>query len=168
MPIAECSVLPTATEFPSAMWRSACSCLGRSCSPSQLGEFRLLGLNAPITGVNLLARAGDWWQKGPDPALITDADGQVASEADLTDPNYKTAGNVHSANFTGGAFRKGELVALWDDASQTAAEVEVGLTHQTQNVPNRPRPTKLHLAFHDGVEWSNNTGSVVVRVSWLT
>jgi hypothetical protein len=127
------------------------------------------GLNVNITKVNLEARTTDQWQKGPNPALITNADGLVGSEADLADPNYKTGGNVHSANITGGAFRKGELVALWDDGTQTATEVRVGLTNPLQNVPTTgQRPTRLHLAFHDGVEWVNNTGSVVVRVTWRT
>ncbi len=124
------------------------------------------GLNATITKVNLAARATDRWQKGPAAALITDADGLVGSEANLADPNYKTVAAAHAANITGMAFRKGRLVALWDDGSQTATEVDVGLSNPMQNLPGGTRPAKLHLAFHDGVEWSNNTGSVVVQVSW--
>lgn len=171
------SVFPVVVDARCCLWLSFADNVAVLPNGEQHPEYRPIALLVPdkdamnvgITKVDLAARLMDRWQKGPDPLLITDADGLAGSEADLADPNYKTGGNVHSANITGGAFRKGELVALWDNGTQIATEVEVGFTHPLQVIPtNAARPTKLHLAFHDGVEWSNNTGSVVVQVSWQT
>lgn len=136
------------------------------------------GLEVAITKVELAARTTDRWQKGPNLALVTDANGLAGSEAGLADLTYKTAGKIHSQDITGGDFRKGELVALWDyGAALPTTEKEVGLPavgapRPTLDVEPHPasgaRPSRLQLAFHDGVQWSNNTGSVVVQVSWKT
>ncbi len=133
-----------------------------------------------ITRVKLAAKndAEDVWSHD-NGGHTTDADGRMDTGAVPLNPAYQAEycdAGIGSNVIAGATLRLNQLVALWEypAGDQTAAnptqELGIGLTETTLNVATagHARPVRLHLAFHDGFEWSNNTGEVRVEVTWLT
>lgn len=79
---------------------------------------------------------------------------------------YKTA-ELKSWSIDGStALNLNLLVGIWDWGSDTATtEIPIGQS-ATIDWGGGARPEKLQLAFHDGYEWSNNSGTMDVQVVW--
>jgi hypothetical protein len=130
-----------------------------------------LPLPADVTAVRIQVLGG-LWQHDPALATQTGAEGRPGTEQPL-DPNFSArysnatlqSANISSAN---PPLRLNRLAGLWKylDPNQATTEFDA-VTSDPINVPPGTRPTHLCLGFHDGFEWSNNSGLVTVQIIWL-
>jgi len=139
----------------------------------QAGTYRPLPLIVPeeatITSVTVTTTTGEWNHQMSVAAHASDANGRAETEQHLSETHasgYKNA-TFRSDRITSGNYVLNRLVGLWGiDPTIDATEVQLGVGPTTKLVPFGTRPTKFFLAFHDGFEWSNNTGTVTVNVVW--
>jgi len=146
---------------------------------STAGAYRPTGLVVP-TGCNHVAIAveGGQWQHHPTDDRRSSAAGLAGDENKVAlqrEDIYKSGdAALKSDNISGSvALPLNVLVGLADRGWTTAStELEVGLGQSFTF--GDPQPTKFHLGFHDGFQWSNNQdaegafGEIQVRINWST
>ena len=110
------------------------------------------------------------WQHDPSPTQASGPQGLTGTEQPL-DPRYQTVyqnAALHSANITSGNFRLNRLVGLWVYGDPTVATTELDVIQTNQfAIPTGTAPVSLCLGFHDGYQWSNNSNSAPVQLTWL-
>lgn len=133
------------------------------------------GVRVPInaTSVRVEAVSGSW---GHEAANMTGAIGRTGTGQNLSFRwEYKNAtlsseSILDAADTTGTPLDLNRLVGLWEYEEYFTApttEIDIGPDSGTVTIPTTDaRPLRLRLGMHDGFEWSNNVGSLGVRVTW--
>lgn len=126
-------------------------------------------LTVPVGATSVrITGSGGPWQHDPDPATQSGPEGRVGTDQPL-DPNFA---HVYQNNALGSdvilsaTVRLNRLVGLWalTDATAATTEFDVGVDSGDVAVPEEAKA--LHLGFHDGFQWSNNSGTVNATVVW--
>lgn len=108
---------------------------------------------------------GQWGHHGDDGAHISDANGED-EEQPLQQTQYQ-ATKFNSVMLQGITARLNRLVAMVGPcAAPTSAVTEQDIGNGPTTIPVADKE-RLLLGFHDGFEWSNNTGGVIVKIEWL-
>lgn len=142
-------------------------------------EYLPVSLRIPDNAIQAVveAIAGEW-RHDPADSTKSDADGRTEKRPLQFPALYRNNPALYAQNFTGpngedlAAFpiALNKLIAFLDYGPENINKViEVGKNTAQTPIPipyADPRPSSLQLAFHDGYQWSNNSGSITVKVTW--
>jgi len=124
--------------------------------------------DAGLNGARISANSSHEWTHRMQSASTrsSDADGLDDTRPMERPDVYKVAA-LRSDNISGSDLELNRLVGMWGiDHTQACSEFSIGLGGGSFSFPGGTRPRLLFLGFHDGFEWSNNSGSVSVTVEW--
>ncbi len=140
-------------------------------------EYLPVSLGIPDNASQILLEAiSGEWRHDPAESAKSDANGRSLAKP-LEKPNlYRDNPALYAQNFTGPNdedlatynIELNKLIAFLDYGPENYNKIiKVGNAATTVLIPSTtPRPSFLQLAFHDGFQWSNNSGSVSVKVTW--
>ncbi len=143
-------------QFPSAREN------GHDCRPLELH------IPASATSVQLQVLRGAWWNSTGS-GQTCDADGRAGTSA-TTRAEYRQD-EYRSSHIPSLTTNLNKLVGLWGPMNPPSGAInsswllEIGMSNPTLTVPTSPRPESLFLGMHDGFEWNNNPGDMVVQVT---
>ena len=140
--------------------RPSCEYAGVMFSPPPLIVPRNTG--------SLSSRAFGTWRHFPPQGnadqAASDADG-MGNLVDLENEGYRSA-TYNSLMITKVPRKVNSLIGLWTDAEDGPVGDPILLGKGPTAAPIDAEVRKLRLAHHDGKRWHNNSGSVLVTLTW--